>query len=542
MRCLLVVLVVAACSHAAPPAGPSPTHVAARWRGPEILASVPADTPYLFGVIEPAPAPLRDRLFTQTGAQVQAYLKKAASSEGKSAVLAAALYQEIEGVDPAHVIDALGGARDGRFVVYGLSIWPVMRLEIKDDVRVRQLIGRLIQAAGSELQPRSVGRAMLYTLAAGKMTIVFGVVGHQLVGAFVPTDSLDRTLPAIIGTDLPAHSLRDAPLVPELLARHRFVPQLLAYADTRRVVDILSGHGKGTNDALASSFANLIPQACQDDAARMTAALPRIALGYRRLDEHGFDMALALEVPSAVGKDLAKLRATMPALPAAPPALFAIGAAADVDATIGWLRGVAHQLQSHPFQCPALGELNHAVDTVTGKIDQSMPPMLQGLRGFEIVVDDFTILPPSGSGELLVEGTHVADTVQQLVAKQPQIAFAVTPDGHPIPLPLAKMGVPPTISSAHFALRPTRAAIAVGDRSADRASALVSAPGVRAPFLTVAYDLPKLRERFPQYFKTNDFSQLSVVNSTTLSVDVGDDGITLEMVGTWAPAPASIGR
>ena len=108
---------------------PAPTHVAPPWRGPEILAAVPADTPYLFGVIEPTAPALRDQMFAQSGEQLVTYLKKAASGQGKMAVFAAALYQEIDGVDPAHIIDALGGARDGRFVLYGLSIWPVMRLE-----------------------------------------------------------------------------------------------------------------------------------------------------------------------------------------------------------------------------------------------------------------------------------------------------------------------------------------------------------------------------------------------------------------------------
>ena len=373
------------------------------------------------------------------------------------------------------------------------------------------------------------------------MTLVFGVVGHQLVAALVPPDSLDRTLPAIIGTDAPAHSLRDAPIVPSLLAKHRYLPQFVAYIDTRRVLEVLSGHGTGTNDALASMFAGKIPQACQDDVARMTAVLPRIALGYHRLDERGFDMALAFEVPASIGKDLAKLRATMPALPASPPSMFAIGAALDVDATLAWLHAVTAQLRAQPFRCEAFDSLNHAIAEVGTRLDQPLPAMFQGLRGFEIVVDDLTILPPSGSGEVLLEGAHIADTVHQLLAKQPQLAIAVTPDGRPIELPLARMGIPSTISSAHFALRPTRAAIAIGDRSAERASTRVSAPGARAPLLSVTYDLPKLRERFPEYFKESELQRLWTVMSAALSLDIGDDGIYVDMVGTWKHGPL-IGR
>ena len=103
----------------------------------------------------------------------------------------------------------------------------------------------------------------------------------------------------------------------------------------------------------------------------MTAVLPRIALGYHRLDEHGFDMALAFEVPASIGKDLAKLRATMPALPASPPSMFAIGAALDVDATLAWLHAVTGQLRAQPFRARhSTASTRHR--QVTAKIDQSI--------------------------------------------------------------------------------------------------------------------------------------------------------------------------
>ena len=252
-------------------------------------------------------------------------------------------------------------------------------------------------------------------------------------------------------------------------------------------------------------------------------------------------MALTREGPAAIGKQLASLRTTMPALPAAPPALFAMGAAVDVDATIAWLHEITGQLRAHPFRCEAFASLNHAVDTVDAKLAEPLPSMFQGLRGFEIVLDDLTLLPPSGSGEVLVEGAHIADTVHQLLAKQPQLALAVLPDGRPIALPLARMGMPPTITSAHFAMRQTRAAITVGDRSAERASTRVGAAGVRAPVLSVMYDLPKLREKFPHYFKENDFSRIAAAGATALSLDVGEEGVSIEMAGTWKPR-ALIGR
>ena len=57
----------------------------------------------------------------------------------------------------------------------------------------------------------------------------------------------------------------------------------------------------------------------------------------------------------------------------------------------------------------------------------------------------------------------------------------------------------------------------------------------------MTYDLPKLRERFPEYFKENELQRLWTVMSAALSLDIGDDGIDVDMVGTWKHGPL-VGR
>jgi hypothetical protein len=49
MRLLIVAALVAACSH--PSSSTSPT--SGSWKGPDMLAHVPADTPYVFALLEP---------------------------------------------------------------------------------------------------------------------------------------------------------------------------------------------------------------------------------------------------------------------------------------------------------------------------------------------------------------------------------------------------------------------------------------------------------------------------------------------------------
>jgi hypothetical protein len=225
----------------------------------------------------------------------------------------------------------------------------------------------------------------------------------------------------------------------------------------------------------------------------------------------------------------------MPAMQLKTQPMFAFGAAVNVDEMFAWMRDVVGQLRAHPFRCDAFASANHAIDDAAAKLDTPLPPQLQGLRGFELVVDDATVMPPAGTGYLLVAGNHMADLIRHLLAQVPQLAsLQLQPNGVALELPLDKLGLPSTIKSAYFALRETRAALAIGDSSAARASERVAAPESHAPLMTVSYDLPKLRERFGMFLKESDFQNLSNVGSTSMALDVGDDGIYIDMVGTWA--------
>jgi hypothetical protein len=530
----LILVAVVACSHpSAPPQAPKA--VAAAWQGPEILAAVPADTPYLFGVLEPMPAAVREKLYAQSGAQVKAALEKAASSEeGKAGLAAGVLLHELDGVDPAHWLESLGFSPDMRFVLYGMSVWPVARVEVKDPARVRDVLGKLMKIVGPEVVEKTVAGKLVYEIVSPKVSIVIAPLDRELVAAVVPSPALDKLVPDLVGGAKLAKSLRDAPVLPALLAKHRFLPTMVGYLDAVRVLDAMTGHGKGQFDDLDAMFAGLITEPCQDDLARIASVLPRLVVGYRRLDERGFVAAMAIESPASVVKGLQRLHTAMPVMPIKGQPMFAFGAAVNVDAMFAWMRDVTSALRSKPFRCDAFASVNHDVDDLATKLDQPMPPIARGLHGFELVVDDASVMPPSGTGHLLVVGDHMADLVHQLVKALPMFAsLNLESNGVPVALPVDQLGVP-GIKSAHVALRETRAALAIGDSSATRATERLAAPDAHAPLMTISYDLPKLRERFGMFLKADDFEGLSNVGSTSLALDVGDDGIYVDMVGTWA--------
>ncbi len=525
VRCVVVAIVIAACgSPATAPAAHGP--VAPVWKGPEILASVPADAPYVFAFLDPLAPSIRARLAAQSGDEVKAALKKAATGEGRGALVAAALYAELDSVEPAHWMDALGFSNESRFVLYGMSLWPVLRVETKDPARVREMLARIVKAGAPDLQPATTAHATLYTLKQDSFAFVFGVVDRELVASVMPTIVLDRMMPSLTGAEKPVKSLRDAPVLPSLIAKHRYLPSMVGYLDSLAVLE-----------AVYRTVGDKLPPACHDDLARMAAVMPRFVVGYRRLDDRGFIATMGVELPRDVIDGLAKLHTPMPALDLAHQPLFALSASVNIDAMFGWMRDITGKLRSRPFRCDAFDKLNHAIDDLGSKLDEPLPPMMHGLRGFELVIDDATVMPPGGSGHLLVAGDHIADLVHQMLAKVPQLAaLQIPPDGAPVELPMAQLGVPASFKSAHVALRPTRAALAIGDDSARRASERASAKDAHVPLAAVFYDLPKIKDRFGMFLKEGDFAGLSNLGSTSLALDVGDDGLYLDVSGSWPSA------
>lgn len=522
---LLVALAVAACGPSATAPGVHGPAVPV-WKGPEILASVPADTPYVFAFLEPMAPSIRARLAAQSGEQVRAALKKAATGDGRMALVAAALYAELDGTDPARWMDALGFSSESRIVLYGMSLWPVLRVETKDPARVRELLARIVKAGAPDLQPATTAHATLYTLKQDSFAYVFGVVDRELVASVMPTIVLDRMMPSLTGAERPVKSLRDAPVLPSLIAKHHYTTAMVGYVESLGVLE-----------AVYRTIGERLPAACHDDLARMAAVMPRFVIGYRRLDERGFAASMAIELPHDVISGLQKLHTTMPALQAAQQPLFAMAASVNIDAMFGWMRDVTGKLRSRPFRCEAFDKLNHAIDDLGTKLDEPLPPMEQGLRGFELVIDDATVMPPGGTGHVLVAGDHIADLVHQLLAKVPQLAaLQIPPDGAPVELPIAQLGVPASFKSAHVALRPTRAALAIGDDSARRASERAGAKDAHVPLVVVFYDLAKIKERFGMFLKDDDFAGLSNIGATSLALDIVDDGIDLDVTGSWPHA------
>lgn len=526
---------------------PSSSTLSSSWKAPAILTHVPANTPYVFAALEPISDQLRQRMMRGFDHSLAEMLRRLDQLRGSAAdtspwVRAAiAVADELRGKDPTSWAKTFGFDPSGQFALYGLSMWPVLRIAVADPSKLRGAIERVTAAAGARLKPATRDGRAYWTSEAGDLTLIAAVLDREAVVAILPTRALDSTLPLVLGTKLPPRSLAETTTVPELMGRHRLLGYLLAYLDARSALDIVTSTAPGELDAPIHALTGTISATCRADLARLVDVAPRLVIGYRKLDEAGFGGVMVAEAPASVTGPLGKLHTPVAGVTGglAGHALFTMGAAARPEDVVTWLGGVAKQLRDRPFACPQLAGINEAASELTRALAKPLPAPLRGMRGFSLVVDDATVLPPSVDAHLLLSGDLVADLLSTMSGAIPAIAgIPVKRDGRPVPLPLAQLGVP--LDSAHIAMTNDRLVVTTGTSSAARATTQLAAPAPpSSPLFTMTFDAPRLRKLLAAVGKS-DLDGLSYLGAFAMSFDVADDGIVFDFTGTWGAAPAEI--
>jgi len=536
-----VVSVVVACGGKSPePQGPQAVP-SSRWTAPSILASVPADSPYVLALLEPVNDALRRRVMQNLDERFAAALQKIDAVKGVDrkklepwmrALLA--FTDELRGKPSATWLEQLGFNPRGRFVIYGLSMWPVSRIEINDGAKLKAAIERILAAGGIQPQQRTLDGRAYWVVGGTDFSFVASVLDHEAVLALLPTATLDAALPLVLGTRAPERSLAATTAVPDAMAQHHFLGFLVAYFDLHSIVNIVAGPNPGALDIPIRAATGPVAPECRTELDRLAAVMPRIAFGYRRFDERGFEATAVFEVAPATLAALRKLRAAVPEVtrrvPGHPLAVF--GVAADPGEVVTWLRDVTRGIHDQPFRCAWFNSINSGAAELAGKVAQPLPPTWRGLRGFSVTVDDASASPPSFTGHMVITGDRVADLVTSLAGTVPAIAgIPLAHDGRPIALPVQKLQLP--VASAHLAITTDRLVIAAGENSERRVTEHLTTPAPKSsPLAIMVFDVPRF-QKILTAFGQPPVDNLGSLGVAGLALDVGDTGLDFDIWGTW---------
>lgn len=480
--------------------------------GAELLRYVPADTPYILATLEPLPEDVYDKMAGGMDDMLAAYqvvlreaMRDAMTGAGEGgeidpdAARVAALIERLAGMMSVEGMREAGIERDASFAVYGAGLTPVVRLELADAAAFEAAIAGFETEAGEKLPTATLDGLTYRHAGDDRVRVVLAVHEGQALLSLVPATLSDDSLRAVLGLTLPAESIVDSGRLQAVAKTNGFTAHMLGLVDIERLVATFLSPQSGANAellAMAGFDSATLSDVCKAEIGGLAGVMPRIVTGYTNVTDTELASSLIVELRRDIADGLATLPAPVPGLGQDHGGLFSFGMSIDLLAAREFYKARLDAMEADPYQCELLGNLQAGVATGRAALNQPVPPVVYGIKGFLAIVDDLEGLdlatkqpPTSIDMRFLLATENAPGLVAMGTMFSPELAaLNLQPDGKAVKLELPQMQQAP-IEAAWVAMSQTAIALAVGEGGAGQASALLKNPaGAPPPFMSTHMD------------------------------------------------------
>jgi len=481
-----------------------------------ILQQIPADTPYAFVSVGSKGArdfmaklaPALEKMAPQLeGTTLDALvLLGALRLPPDRAALLKAVVHELKGRLSVAGLAELGLDVEARFAVYGLGVLPALRLQLRDPAALRAAIERVQTSSGVRFPTGRLGEVEYWHIAGEKVEGAVAIVGDQLVAGAAPVAHKERVFALLLGHERPARHLGDSERFQRTLAEYDLARVSAGFVDGRVIAEAFLGEGDALNKDIVAALAPAVAarwpgldDGCKQEIRSLVALAPRVVFGSEQLDGDGFAGKFVVELRRDLAQELMAMRSSVPGLDleTTKDAAFALGAGLDLERALNFARDRATLVQSAPYTCPALAEVNRAATELLAGI-ADLDPQLRRARGVAVVLDDLKLtgmVPVETRGFVALAYTDTREVLRWLgsFASQP-----ITDDGTISTLPDNKI---PFLSDVAYGLQAGRGGVLVfGAGSQARAKTLIAFPEQPdPPLLLMRYDLRRFADLLKEF-------------------------------------------
>lgn len=473
-----------------------------------LLRYVPADTPYVFGMLEPPPDEFMDKIEPKVDRLLAAYSEmlgaamaeaESESDDAEEMEKMTALVEEFRSVMSLDGLKQAGLTRDSTSLLYGNGLLPVLRITLSDATLFDDFVTRIEAKAGEQLPVAEVdGMPYRYVENEG-VRIIVATAGDELVVTVAPENLDDAGLARLLGLKLPAKNIAETGRLREIADEYGYLHEYVGLVDTVRLADTFIEQPSGL-DALLLEMAGYDATSLSDDCKAEFRALarvaPRIVTGYEEVSAETIRSVAVVELREDIASEFATFVSRVPGLGAIYDGLFSFGMSVDLQAVRSFFDTRVAALQEDPWECSHLADLQGGLFAAHAQAStQPVPPVVYDFHGFLAVVEklegfDFGRKQPpekiDASFLLAIDNAQGILAMGQAIV--PQLAeLAIEPDGkaHQFELPEAQGGV----DSAWIALTESAIAVSVSEDAQTTLPALIRAPGATpAPFMSMGVD------------------------------------------------------
>lgn len=476
-----------------------------------ILRYVPADTPYVFAATKPIPDDLREKFAPHVQSIVLSYKSLMQASLNQSAddvdqppmseetrQRVSMVIDELAAMITVEGIPEAGIDRNSTSAVYGVGLLPVVRITLSDGALFEKALAKLETRAGKKMDTATVDGHTYHYAGDEKGRLITASIDDHLVLTFVPAGLPDEHLKSVLGITLPESNIAESGALTELSKKYGFTPYGLGFMDFTRIVNTFLDDPSGVNGellALMDYDPSTLTDVCRTEIRAMSGIVPRFVTGYTDLSAEHMTSNSVFEVRSDLATGLQALTAPVPGLGTAQGGLISFGMSLNMVAAREFYAARLDALEANPYQCELFADLQEGVAKGREVLNQPVPPIVYGFRGFLAVIDDIQGMdiqnkqPPTDVDMRFLVATDNAEGLLAMGAMfSPQIAsLNLKPDSKPVKLEVPAMVS--TVDAAYVAMSENALALSVGTGSESGLGAMLGAGATEPPpFMSMNMD------------------------------------------------------
>lgn len=475
-----------------------------------LLKYVPADTPYLIAMTTALPDDVLDKFEAQADATLRLYpalVKGVITSliekeeEGTDVEALQQALPFVDELDSLMSVDGLKSAgidRDSMFVAYGAGLLPVIRVTLRDGGLMEDTLSRLEKSADKKMSVATVDQHEYRYADNDDARVIVAVIDDALVLGIVPISLSEQGLKTVLGLSLPDRNIAEAGTIQELARKYGFSDYIVGFMDFTGIASVFIDEQSGINAEIlanASYSSEALSDACKADARAIAGAIPRLVFGYTDVNVREVSSRAILELRPDLAAGVAKLTSPVQGLGSDQGGIFSMGMSMNLLAAREFYAERLDALESDPYQCEDLADIQDGVAQGRQFLSQPVPPIVYGFKGFLAVVENIEGLdiqkqqPPTSIDMRLLLSMENAEGLLAMGAMfSPELAsLDIEPDGKPVKLELGQLAA--MGQTVHAAMTDAAIAVSVGNGPEQRLSGMLSAEVANpSPFVTFEMD------------------------------------------------------
>ncbi len=479
-----------------------------------LLKYVPADTPYVLAMPAALPDDVLDKMEPQTDMMLQMYpdllegilrsaieTREAEGQESDELEKAIPLLDELDSLLSIEGLRAAGIDRDSRFAMYGAGVLPVIRTTLSDGSLLEAAIVKLEESAATKMSVATIDNHEYRYAGDEKGRVIVAIIDNELVISLVPTELSEEHLKTVLGLTLPDQNIAQSGSLKNVADKYNFEDYFVGYIDIQQVASVFLDDQTGVNAELLSmlEFDGMqLSDVCKSEIRSMAGVMPRIVAGYTDVSTEEISSKAVFELRDDLAAGVATMTGPVPGLGSDQGGIFSLGMSTDLMAAREFYSGRLDAMEANPYECEDLAEFQDGIAAGREMLNQPLPPIVYGFKGFLAVVEDIEgldlqneIPPTSIDMRLLVSMDNVEGLIAMGAMFSPELAsLNIEPNGEPVKVEmgqLAAMG-----QTVHVAMTDDAIAVSVGEGTEARLGEMLQA-NINDPAPFVAFEMDAAR-------------------------------------------------